>query len=124
MEELEGTKWSSPPPNAAPLERDVFELRRRPVEGLSAWELARLIGQHVGLEFLVPHSLNRLIAEQEQGLAFLDDDLLSALLSCGEYFRKSDPALTRQLLSFVESLDEEGPYWPHLVGKFRATVKQ
>ncbi|MFD7296591.1 contact-dependent growth inhibition system immunity protein [Streptomyces sp. NPDC059897] len=117
-------QWGPPAPQATALERSVAELRKRPVSELTGWELARLIGQHVGLPFLVPHSVNRLIAERDQGLTFLDDDLLTALLSCGDHFRDSDPALARRLLSFIESLDEKGPYLPPLVERFQEVVKR
>ncbi|MGY0492245.1 contact-dependent growth inhibition system immunity protein [Streptomyces sp. WG-D5] len=122
LEALEDSTWDPPTSQATPLERSVAELRRRPMKTLSAWELARLIGQHVGLEFLVPYAVQRLVREQEQGAVFLDDDLLTALLNCGEYFRNADAGLTRDLLSFIDQLDDEGAYLPPLIENFRTKI--
>lgn len=119
LEELEGVRWDPPAPGATSLERSVHGLRKRPVNELTGWELARLIGQQVGLDFLVPLAVDRLTTEQDQGRIFLDDDLLTALLSCGDHFRDNDPHLALRLLSFIDSLDDEGPYLPPLVAKFQ-----
>ncbi|WP_353944283.1 contact-dependent growth inhibition system immunity protein [Streptomyces sp. HUAS MG91] len=124
LEQLEGEKWSPPAPHSTTLERSVADLRGRPVDSLSAWELARLIGQKIGLKFLVPYALERLLAEREQGLMFLDDDLLTALLRCGEFFRENEASLAAKLLAFAESLDDEGPYLPPLIEKFRCETSR
>ncbi len=61
----------------------MHALRKRPVGELSTEEMRRLIGQDIGMCWLLPMALEhlRVAARQEAVSVWLDDDLLSAVVS-------------------------------------------
>ncbi|MFC4499889.1 MULTISPECIES: contact-dependent growth inhibition system immunity protein [Streptomyces] len=63
--------------------RSVHELRKHPIKNLSVEDLRRLIGQDVGLRWLLPVALDflRETAPDEAVTGWYDDDLLSAVLT-------------------------------------------
>lgn len=54
LEQLEGQRWPDPPEDTTSMVKNVHKLRRRPIGELQPHELARLIGQDVGLPWLLP----------------------------------------------------------------------
>jgi hypothetical protein len=83
VEELEGLRWPVPPADSTPMVRNVYELRRRPVATLEPHELARLIGQDVGLRWLLPLAVEilRSTAPKRAEGDWFDDDLLYAVVT-------------------------------------------
>ncbi|MEV6393622.1 contact-dependent growth inhibition system immunity protein [Streptomyces sp. NPDC051907] len=67
LEELEGQQWPKPSPDATNLVKAVHALRVRPIGGLTIEELRRLIGQNVGVSFLLPLALEILRAGTRGG---------------------------------------------------------
>ncbi len=63
--------------------KNVHELRRRPIGTLEAHELARLIGQNVGLPWLLPPAVEILrdTAPRQAASGWYDDDLLYAVVT-------------------------------------------
>ncbi|MFE6699810.1 contact-dependent growth inhibition system immunity protein [Streptomyces sp. NPDC057718] len=83
IEQLEGIEWPDLPSDETGLIKAVHKLRKRPINLLTAWEMSRLIGQDVGIPWLLPLALDILrdtAADQRLG-GFYDDDLLTAVLT-------------------------------------------
>lgn len=106
MEELEEDYWGPPSPHSTSLVRAVHELRQRPVENLEPDELARLVGQEVGLTWVLPPALELLLktAPRESEGGWYDEDLLYAVLSISSDFWVSHPELADLLKRTVNTL--------------------
>ena len=60
IEQLEAEKWAEPSSDAPPHVHRCHELRRVPIERLTAADLRVLVGQDIGLKHLVPITLGLL----------------------------------------------------------------
>ncbi|KAA0930466.1 contact-dependent growth inhibition system immunity protein [Streptomyces apricus] len=80
LEQLEGRRWPEPPEDTTAMVKNVHELRRRPVGTLAPDELARLIGQDVGLPWLLSLAVKILkdTASKQATGGWCDDELLPA----------------------------------------------
>ncbi|MGW0337982.1 contact-dependent growth inhibition system immunity protein [Streptomyces sp. NPDC003011] len=124
IEDLEGDRWPDPPTHTTNLVRSVHELRRRPVKDLSVEDMRRLIGQDVGLRWLLPVALDFLrdTAPDESVTGWYDDDLLSAVLTRKESLWRSEPNLARHLNETVDMLTDVSVYIQRHVDNFRASL--
>ncbi|MFC6984047.1 contact-dependent growth inhibition system immunity protein [Streptomyces cirratus] len=79
---------------------------------MNATELARLIGQDVGIPWLLPLSLNLLAetAPHQAAGGFYDDDLLSAVLTRAPATWAAHPELVREVEHVLSSLGEISSY--------------
>ncbi|MFD5520365.1 contact-dependent growth inhibition system immunity protein [Streptomyces sp. NPDC127066] len=108
LEELEGVRWPVPPAETTPMVRNVYELRRRPVATLEPHELARLIGQDVGLPWLLPLAvcvLRDTAPKQAEG-GWFDDDLLCAVITRRPEVWAAAPEPARELRETVALLTD------------------
>ncbi|MFJ4918377.1 contact-dependent growth inhibition system immunity protein [Streptomyces sp. NPDC088725] len=108
LEQLEGLRWPPPPADTTSMVRNVYELRRRPVGTLEPHELARLIGQDVGLTWLLPLAVNILrdsTPRQAEG-GWLDDDLLYAVVTRKPEVWATAPELAHELRESVAVLTD------------------
>ncbi|MFC4609081.1 contact-dependent growth inhibition system immunity protein [Streptomyces maoxianensis] len=112
LDEIEGQRWPDPPPNATGLVKAVHRLRKRPIGSLTADELRRLIGQDVGLPWLLPLALETLrdTAPAQAKGGFYDDDLLSAVLTRRSATWRAAPELARELKDILATLTDLSPY--------------
>ncbi|MFJ5301562.1 contact-dependent growth inhibition system immunity protein [Streptomyces sp. NPDC088350] len=112
LEQLEGQRWPDPPEDTTSMVKNVHELRRRPLGELQAHELARLVGQNVGLHWLLPLAVEILrdtAANQADG-DWYDDDLLYAVVTRGADAWGHFPALARDLKEIVAGLKNLSRY--------------
>ncbi|WP_078622818.1 contact-dependent growth inhibition system immunity protein [Streptomyces prunicolor] len=112
LEQLEGQRWPAPPEDTTSMVKNVHELRRRPVGELQTHELARLIGQNVGLPWLLPLAVEILrdtAATQTTG-GWYDDDLLYAVVTRNAATWGEFPALARDLKEAVAGLKDLSRY--------------
>jgi hypothetical protein len=79
LQELEDQDWGEPPYDSY-LVRACHLLRRKPVGALTPAELRLLIGQQIGLPFLVPLAVEKLLDNPMLEADFYPGDLLTALL--------------------------------------------
>jgi hypothetical protein len=123
-EDLEGDRWPDPPDHTTNLVRSVHELRRRPIKDLSAGDMARLIGQDVGLRWLLPVALDFLrdTVPDEAFTGWYDDDLLSAVLTRKYLLWRSVPDLARHLNETVDMLTDVSVYIQRNIDDFRASL--
>ncbi|MEV8460389.1 MULTISPECIES: contact-dependent growth inhibition system immunity protein [Streptomyces] len=124
VEELEGDRWPDPPPDSTNLVLSVHALRRRPIKDLAVEDLCRLIGQDVGLQWLMPVALDLLreTAPQESKTGWYDDDLLTAVLTRKGSLWRSRPEFARHLDGTVRILTDLSPYVQREVQSFRGLV--
>ncbi|NUV66081.1 hypothetical protein G6W57_02960 [Streptomyces sp. CAI-121] len=111
IEELEGIEWPDPPPGGTGLVKAVHNLRKRPINLLTAWEMSRLIGQDVGIPWLLPVALEHLretATDQSLG-AFYDDDLLTAALTRRSPIWQSNPQWAADLKEIISLLEDISP---------------
>lgn len=112
LEELEGLRWPAPPSDTTPMVRNVYELRHRPVASLEPHELARLIGQDVGLPWLLPLAVEILrdTASKQAADGWFDDDLLYAVITRKPEVWATAPELTHELKETVAALTDVSRY--------------
>ncbi|WP_351228117.1 contact-dependent growth inhibition system immunity protein [Streptomyces sp. NPDC002133] len=107
LEELEDNRRPPPAPGGSTgLVLAVHALRKRPVGSLTVDELVRLIGQDLGLLFLMPVALKILrdtLPAQHAG-GWYDDDLLTVALTRSPAAWTADPECSRELLALVGDL--------------------
>ncbi|MEH0421099.1 contact-dependent growth inhibition system immunity protein [Streptomyces sp. B21-083] len=124
LEELEDVRWPAPPADTTPMVRNVHELRRRPVGALEPHELARLIGQDVGLPWLLPlavHILRDTAPKQAEG-GWFDDDLLYAVVTRKPEVWTAAPQLAHELKETVAVLTDISRYVRQDIDAFLAAL--
>ncbi|MEU4955179.1 contact-dependent growth inhibition system immunity protein [Streptomyces lavendulae] len=121
IQELEGDDWGNPPEDSTGLVQAVYTLRRRPLSGMSAYELGRLIGQDVGLRWTLPLALKVLrdtVDDHNRG-GFYDDDLLSAVLGRKPDTWKEFPEPAQEANEIIDLLSNLTPDMARQVKRFR-----
>ncbi|MET9768637.1 contact-dependent growth inhibition system immunity protein [Streptomyces sp. NPDC006415] len=111
IEQLEGIEWPDPPSEGTGLVKAVHNLRKRPINLLTAWEMSRLIGQDVGIPWLLPAALDILretATDQPLG-GFYDDDLLTAVLTRRAPVWHSNPQCAADLKEIISLLEDISP---------------
>ncbi|WP_371623192.1 contact-dependent growth inhibition system immunity protein [Streptomyces sp. NBC_01116] len=112
LEQLEGIQWPAPPADATGLVKAAHDLRKLPVGRLDAHELSRLIGQDIGVPWLLPLALDllhRTASDQSLG-GFYDDDLLTAALTRKSHVWKSNPRWVTKMKEIITALDDISPH--------------
>ncbi|MFD5909568.1 contact-dependent growth inhibition system immunity protein [Streptomyces massasporeus] len=120
LEQLEGRRWPDPPQGTTSMVKAVHELRRRPVGTLEPHELARLIGQDVGLPWLLPLAVEilRTTAPGQAAGGWYDDDLLYAVVTRKPEVWANDPDSARELKKAVGMLTDLSRYVKEEVDAF------
>ncbi|WP_162603968.1 contact-dependent growth inhibition system immunity protein [Streptomyces sp. CS014] len=111
IEQLEGIEWPDPPSDGTGLVKAVHNLRKRPIHLLTAWDMSRLIGQDVGIPWLLPVALEVLretATDQPMG-GFYDDDLLTAVLTRQSPIWQSNPQWATDLKEIISLLEDISP---------------
>jgi hypothetical protein len=80
LEQIENDRWGDAPPGATRLVASVHALRRVPIGALNVEDLRLLIGQHTGLQVLLPQALALLERDPLVEGDLYPGDLLSAAL--------------------------------------------
>ena len=107
LEELDGQDWGAPESAPTPMVARCLELRRTPLNKLRPGDLRLLLGQQIGLEYLVPRALE-LVADQPLREADLyPGDLLSVLLRVDKTFWAHHPTELHWLLSIARSVAQQ-----------------
>ncbi|MGW9303768.1 contact-dependent growth inhibition system immunity protein [Streptomyces cyaneofuscatus] len=112
LEQLERFEWPAPPADATGLVKAAHELRKRPIGSLNPHELGRLIGQDIGLPWLLPIAVKilRETVEDQRLTGFYDDDLLTAVLTRKSNVWRSHPHLVADLKEIIPLLEDISPY--------------
>ncbi|MER5753740.1 contact-dependent growth inhibition system immunity protein [Streptomyces sp. NPDC002088] len=109
LEELERDRWPTPSAEASRLVATVHALRRRPIGELTVEDMRLLIGQDVGLAYLLPLALEVLRDDPMAEGDMYEGDLLSAVLTRSPAVWKERPELGRELGVVVSELTDLPP---------------
>ncbi|MEV7324291.1 contact-dependent growth inhibition system immunity protein [Streptomyces sp. NPDC093970] len=123
LEQLDGERWGDPPADTTSLVRNVHAWRRRPVGTLEPHELGRLIGQDVGLPWLLPLAVEILRDKAAAG-GFIDGDLLYAVVTRSPAVWADRPELARELKTAVGMMTELSSYVKPDVDSFLAALPE
>ncbi|MEU1792877.1 contact-dependent growth inhibition system immunity protein [Streptomyces californicus] len=120
LEQIEGIKWPAPPPDATGLVKASYELRKLPMGRLDAHKLSRLIGQDIGVPWLLPIALDLLRRTvHDQSLSdFYDDDLLTAALTRRSHVWRPNPGWVTEMKEIIAALDGISSYIREDIQKF------
>ncbi|MGI9352890.1 MAG: contact-dependent growth inhibition system immunity protein [Rhizobiaceae bacterium] len=80
LEELEADFWGEPEFDSR-LEKICHQLRKKPVHRFTAEDLRIMIGQNIGLAYLIPEALNKLRKQPLISGNLYEGDLLNTLIS-------------------------------------------
>jgi hypothetical protein len=120
LEEIEKDQWGSPPGNATDLIVRVHNLRRKPVNQLTAEEIRLLIGQEVGVATLLPHAIKQLKIDPLIEGDYYPGDLLSAVLRVPSEYWKTNPKAASDVRSILDAIAELPTALQEDVRNFRA----
>ncbi|MEU2622818.1 contact-dependent growth inhibition system immunity protein [Streptomyces sp. NPDC007157] len=123
LEQLDGERWGDPPTDTTSLVKNVYEWRRRPVGTLEPHELGRLIGQDVGLPWLLPPAVE-ILRERAAAGGFIDGDLLYAVVTRNPVVWAEHPELARELKAAVAMMTELSSYVKPDVENFLAALPE
>ncbi|WP_431953664.1 contact-dependent growth inhibition system immunity protein [Actinacidiphila sp. bgisy167] len=104
LEELERDCWPTPSADDTRLVTTAHALRRRPIGELTVEDMRLLIGQDIGLPYLLPLAVEVLRENPMAEGHMYEDDLLSAVLTRDPSLWAEFPELGRQLRGLVSKL--------------------
>jgi len=105
LEQLDGEEWPEPNATDTGLVRECHRLRRVPVGDLTINDLRELIGQRIGIEWLVPLALGHLDQDPLAGELY-PGDLLNAVLRCDQVYWDENPAQLMSLWRVRDALEQ------------------
>jgi hypothetical protein len=107
IENLEKDFWGQPPKDSTPLVDNVHRLRTIQIEKLEPKDIRFLIGQKVGLKFLIPLALDILTNDLFIDTDFYGGDLLQNVIQVDNDFWESNKQLKEQLDFLLKSYTDE-----------------
>lgn len=107
IENLEKDFWGQPPKDSTPLVDKVHRLRTIQIEKLEPKDIRLLIGQNVGLRFLIPVALDILSGDIFADTDFYNGDLLQNVLQVDKGFWNENKELKDKLDGLLDSYSDE-----------------
>jgi hypothetical protein len=104
LEELENNRWGAPK-FGSELAAECHRLRAVPLSDLTNEDLRLLIGQKVGLQFLIPLTLDILECDPLAAGHLFRGDLLESVASVPIEFWASNPSLNNRLVEIAADLN-------------------
>jgi hypothetical protein len=105
LQELEKDDWGEPTHDSY-LVTTVHRLRRKPLAEFTVEELRIVIGQKIGLPFLIPLAVERLEEEPLAAGDFHPGDLLQAVIRAGEAFWADHPDFLQRVRKVVARVND------------------
>jgi len=102
LEQLENDFWKEPETFPTGLVENCFRFRKIPLKSLSTEQLRLLIGQKIGLDYLVPIAIERLKKDILTEGNFYPGDLLNSVISSGTSFWKKNKILWKEMVYLLE----------------------
>ncbi|MCX5191147.1 contact-dependent growth inhibition system immunity protein [Streptomyces sp. NBC_00268] len=118
LEELERDRWPAPSADATRLVAMAHALRLRPIGELTVEDMRLLIGQDIGLPYLLPLALEVLRDSPMAEGDMYEGDLLSAVLTRNPAVWTESSGLGRELRVIVEELTDLPPDLQQKVERF------
>ena len=106
LEELENDFWKDYD-YETPLVAKCHEYRKKSVNTLTIEELRLLIGQNIGLAFLIPIALEKLKKNIFAEGDYYEGDLLVNVLKSDSTYWKNNPSNAEYLLEIVADIDSK-----------------
>lgn len=103
LQELENCDWGEPTFESH-LIATCHKLRRIPLKQFTIENLRMMIGQNIGLKFLVPIALQYLHAHPLAEGDYYPGDLLVSLLRVEADFWKTNPELSKEIHQIVQAV--------------------
>jgi hypothetical protein len=101
LDELEGVEWG-PPAYGSSLVMNSHRLRRVPLKSSRVEDLRLMIGQQVGVEYLVPRALDHLETHPLASGDFYPGDLLAVVVRLPDSFWSAHRGLIPRALRAVD----------------------
>lgn len=120
LEELERACWPAPSADDTRLVATALALRRRPIGELTVEDMRLLIGQDIGLPYLLPLALEMLRENPMAEGHMYEGDLLSAVLTRNTAVWTESSELGRELRVIVSRLAGLPPDLQQKVERFLA----
>ncbi|WRZ90011.1 contact-dependent growth inhibition system immunity protein [Streptomyces sp. NBC_01007] len=120
LKELERAYWPAPSAEDTRLVATAHALRRRPIGDLSVEDMRLLIGQDIGLPYLLPLALEVLREHPMAEGDMYEGDLLSAVLTRSPSVWAEFPELVPELRVIVSKLTGLPPDLQQKVERFPA----
>jgi hypothetical protein len=120
LEELERARWPAPSADDTRLVATAHALRRRPIGELTVEDLRLLIGQDIGLRYLLPLALDVLRENPMAEGGMYEGDLLSAVLTRNPSVWAESSELGPELRAIVSKLTGLPPYLQQKAERFLA----
>jgi hypothetical protein len=117
LEELEGSSWADPGPDSTLVMRRCHGLRRKDLDDFTVEDLRILIGQAIGLRWLVPKAVVIVEANPYSAGDYYQGDLLVSLFNVPESYWATDTESWLRLRALAEQVEKIG-------GLSRAFVEQ
>ena len=107
IEILEKEKWVEPDEYPTGLIERCFKLRKIPVDKLGIEDLRTLIGQQIGLEFLIPIAIEMLTSDILSEGDLYRGDLLQSVLRVDVSFWKQNLDYQQQISELIKNRRDE-----------------
>ncbi len=107
LSELEGSDWGKAPDQDSYIERSSFDLRHKPIGEMTVEDLRLLIGQGIGLQYLVPKVLELLDRNPLVAGMHYPGDLLVSTLRLPQKFLDGNPELVSKIERIIERVPPE-----------------
>ncbi|MEU0029577.1 contact-dependent growth inhibition system immunity protein [Streptomyces sp. NPDC006335] len=120
LEELERDRWPAPSAGATGLVATAHALRRRPIGELTVEDMRLLIGQDIGLPYLLPLALEVLRDNPMAEGHMYEGDLLAAVLTRNPAVWTESSELGRELRVIISNLTDLPPDLQQKVERFLA----
>ncbi|MFJ6123355.1 contact-dependent growth inhibition system immunity protein [Streptomyces sp. NPDC092129] len=118
LEELERDRWPAPSADTTRLVATAHALLRRPIGELTVEDIRLLIGQDIGLSYLLPLALEVLRDNPMAAGDMYEGDLLSAVLTRNPAVWTESSGLGRELRALVSELIDLPPDLQQKVERF------
>jgi len=103
IEKLENDFWNSPPKNSSSLVTRCYELRKKKLQDFDLSDFRLLIGQNIGLQFLIPLVMGEIKANPFVDADYYEGDLLLNILKSDKKYWESNPEIKKELICIFES---------------------
>ena len=116
LQQLDGEDWGKPEFDSR-LVAECHRLRRVPLRDFSVEDLRIMIGQQIGLDYLIPLALERLDDNPFSEGAYYPCDLLVSVLGAEARFWQSHPELRERIVAVAERAISLFPTMPDIASK-------
>ena len=125
LQDLEGEDWGDPETAPTHLVRRCLAARRQPIGDLPLDDVRCLIGQGIGLPYLLPRALDAVEADPliDSGVGYPGSLLCTVLRTKMEFWREW-PELMRRIVDLLRGLNEPPKPVDEAVREFRLRMEQ